>query len=262
MIKCAFFDIDGTLLSFKTHKMSESTRRALDYLRQKGIKLLIATGRSPCSFADLKEITEFGFDGYVMLNGQYCMVDNQIIHDVCLCEDAVGKALIYMKQKQISCEFLELDYHYANLINDRIKDLRKLLGSTAPMPPIGEENRFRQKRTYQMCPYITPEEEPEFLAHAPGCKGVRWNPLFVDIIPDNGGKTVGMQKMLDYLGYTREECMAFGDGGNDKEMLAFAGIGVAMGNATKEVQDAADYVTADVDSDGIYQAVMHFDNKL
>ena len=52
--------------------------------------------------------------------------------------------------------------------------------------------------------------------------------------------------------------MAFGDGGNDVEMLEFAKIGVAMGNASDDVKSIADYVTTDVDNDGILNALKHF----
>ena len=52
--------------------------------------------------------------------------------------------------------------------------------------------------------------------------------------------------------------MAFGDGGNDIPMLRHAAVGVAMGNATKEVQAAADYTTGTVDEDGIVQALLHY----
>ena len=52
--------------------------------------------------------------------------------------------------------------------------------------------------------------------------------------------------------------MAFGDGGNDTEMLLAAGIGVAMGNATDELKDAADYITSSVDDDGILRALVRF----
>ncbi len=52
--------------------------------------------------------------------------------------------------------------------------------------------------------------------------------------------------------------MAFGDGGNDIDMLRFAGVGVAMGNAGEEVRQAADYVTDDVDHDGIQNALRRF----
>ena len=62
MIKAVFFDIDGTLVSFKTHKLPDSTVRALDLLREKGIKVFIATGRQ------LQSINNLGtqeFDGAV-----------------------------------------------------------------------------------------------------------------------------------------------------------------------------------------------------
>ena len=52
--------------------------------------------------------------------------------------------------------------------------------------------------------------------------------------------------------------MAFGDGGNDSEMLKYAGTGVAMGNSEDSVKSCADYVTLSVDEDGISHAVRHF----
>ena len=61
-----------------------------------------------------------------------------------------------------------------------------------------------------------------------------------------------------YYGLTKEEIIAFGDGENDLEMLAFAGVGVAMGNADEEVKEVADYVTTEIDDDGIWNACKHF----
>ena len=52
--------------------------------------------------------------------------------------------------------------------------------------------------------------------------------------------------------------MAFGDGGNDIDMLKHAGIGVAMGNAGENIKEIADYITTSVDDDGITNALKHF----
>ena len=93
----------------------------------------------------------------------------------------------------------------------------------------------------------------------PKCRAVRWNKLFVDVIPSDGGKGVGIKKMIDYLGISQEETMAFGDGGNDIEMLEFVKIGVAMGNAGDNVKKSADYVTENVDDEGIYKALKKFE---
>ena len=73
----------------------------------------------------------------------------------------------------------------------------------------------------------------------PGCRGVRWNPLFVDVIPNDGGKGKGIEKLLYYMGLSKDEAMAFGDGGNDIEMLEFVKYGVAMGNAGEDVKKSA-----------------------
>lgn len=52
--------------------------------------------------------------------------------------------------------------------------------------------------------------------------------------------------------------MAFGDGGNDTDMLEFVGTGIAMGNAADAAKAAADYITDDVEHDGIFNALKHF----
>ena len=64
--------------------------------------------------------------------------------------------------------------------------------------------------------------------------------------------------MLAHFHIGLDECMAFGDGGNDIQMLSHVGIGVAMGNASEEVMKSAAYVTTSVDENGIYNALKHF----
>ena len=81
---------------------------------------------------------------------------------------------------------------------------------------------------------------------------------FADILPAGGGKPNGLAHTLAHLGLTREQCIAFGDGGNDVTMLEYAGIGVAMGNACDAAKAAADYVTDDITADGLAKALAHF----
>ena len=67
-----------------------------------------------------------------------------------------------------------------------------------------------------------------------------------------------MEQLLKHFGISREETIAFGDGENDMEMLEYAGIGVAMGNAEEKVKQCADYVTGDTDKGGIPSALRHY----
>ena len=70
-IKAVFFDIDGTLISFNTHAVPQSTLDAIKELKKKGIKVIVSTGRS---INNLDHIKHLGFDGYSTFNGGYCVV--------------------------------------------------------------------------------------------------------------------------------------------------------------------------------------------
>ena len=86
----------------------------------------------------------------------------------------------------------------------------------------------------------------------------RWFPSFFDMNTKGLSKAEGIAAVIGRFGIAADEVMAFGDGGNDSEMLKFAGTGIAMGNADDTAKSAADYVTLTVDQDGISHALRHF----
>ena len=107
--------------------------------------------------------------------------------------------------------------------------------------------------------YFKQDEDLEVFSHVlKHCEPMRWYPLFADIIARGNSKSHGIDKVIEYYGIDLKDTMAFGDGGNDIPMLRHAGIGVAMGNAAPEVQNAANYITTSVDEDGILNALKHF----
>lgn len=258
MIKAVFFDIDGTLVPFGQNSMPESTVKALDTLRGNGVKLFIATGRSPGNLKYLQSVLDYNFDGFVAMNGQYCYSGDKVIHEEWFSTEHFPTLLKYLDEKKISCNFVELDYFYINRISSRVKMIRAALGKSLKFEPVDDQRRALTHRIYQLSAYIDPEDEEELLNHFPGSKAVRWSPAFADIIPADGGKDVGIGKMIEHYGIKREETMAFGDGGNDIEMLKYCGVGVAMGNAGDDVKKASDFVTTEVDKDGIFSAFKHF----
>ena len=81
---------------------------------------------------------------------------------------------------------------------------------------------------------------------------------FYGYIPKDGGKNKGIDAIINHFGIKLEETMAFGDGGNDIDMLKHAGIGVAMENARDDVKEIADFITTSVDDDGITNALKHY----
>ena len=90
MIKAVFFDIDGTLVSFNTHKIPKSVFEALKLLKKNGIKIFIATGRGKDGLYVLEDLE---FDGYITLNGQYCYNRDGIIYENTIVKEDL-KALI------------------------------------------------------------------------------------------------------------------------------------------------------------------------
>lgn len=258
MIKAVFFDIDGTIVPFGENKMLNSTVEALDTLKSRGVKLFIATGRSPANLKYLQSVLDYNFDGFVSMNGQYCYSGDIIIREQWFSKRNFPMLLKYLDEKNIACNFVELDYFYINRINSKVKMIRAALSKSLNFEPVDDQRRSLTHKIYQLSAYIDKEDEDELVRHFPGSKALRWSPAFADIIPEDGGKDVGISKVIEYFGIKREETMAFGDGGNDIDMLKFCGIGVAMGNAGDDVKEAADYVTDDACSDGIYNALRHY----
>ena len=92
----------------------------------------------------------------------------------------------------------------------------------------------------------------------PHCVSARWHPAFTDITVKGANKGNALITVARQLELDINECIAFGDGGNDLSILKAAGIGVAMGNANDDVKAVANYVTTSVDENGIWNALKHF----
>lgn len=252
MIKAAFFDVDGTLLSHKTKQVPQSARTAIAALREKGVKCIVATGRQIGEMEKLP-VGDMAFDGYLTLNGQLRLDgDKNVVHGTPIRGEVLDFLLEKFENHSIPIMLVEKDRVYVNYISDHVRAVQAAISS--PLPPIGS---YSGEDIYQVCIYLREEEENLIEPIAQDCVVTRWAKGGVDVVAKGGGKVTGIRQYLREQGIAPEEIIAFGDGENDLEMLAFAGIGVAMGNADEKVKLAADYVTADIDADGIALALRH-----
>ena len=78
-----------------------------------------------------------------------------------------------------------------------------------------------------------------------------------DVYAKNQTKATGIIHLINYLGIDISDTIAFGDGHNDSEMIELCNVGVAMGNAIDKVKKVSNYVTDDIDNDGIYKAMKY-----
>ena len=258
MIKAVFFDIDGTLVSFNTHKVSDSSKEAIRLLKEKGIKVFIATGRIK---KHINNIDDLVFDGYITANGFDCYIGDKSIYRHSIARDEIYSLIDYLKNKELfPCSIMMNSGIYINYMTEDVANVSKSIN--LPIPVIDNYYSFLEENidnVLQINLFVDENKEKELMSKIfKNCEASRWHKAFADVNTKGGGKHIGIDKIIEYYGIKLEETIAFGDGGNDISMIKHAHIGVAMGNANKEVKEIADYITDDVDNDGVYNALKHF----
>ena len=257
MIKAAFFDVDGTLVSFRRGMVTDRLREDLMELRRRGVRLFVATGRAKQDLERTGMLRDLVFDGYVTLNGRCCFNGEGIYLDRPMPrEDLEGAVAVLRAHPHWAALMAGHGKSCINQLTPRAVEVFRFL-HTQPyevQPP----EWMLEYNIYQIAPLVEPGEEEVFLRAMPHCTYTRWHPQGVDILPAGDGKAEGIRATLDHYGLSKEEIMAFGDGDNDRSMLALAGVGVAMGNAAQKVKDEADYVTGSVEEDGVSAALRRF----
>ena len=253
MIKAVFFDCDGTLLSHSSGIVPESAKRALDALREKGIRTILSTGRHVSELAQLEPMHGIEFDAYITLNGA-CSYDAEGIFDSHpIAREDIETVYAYLRDHSLPIQFLEEQENYISSVNETV--IRSQAMIHTPVPPVMPYERILDHPVYMLIPFGIREFEPleRQLCHV---KCTRWNAHdAIDVFHEDAGKEKGMIAAMKRYGIERSETLAFGDAMNDATMLETAGIGAAMGNSTAELKQLADIVTEDIDDDGIAKAL-------
>lgn len=257
MIKALFFDIDGTLVSFRTHRIPKATVQALTCAKNKGVEIYISTGRPYPLINNINEI-EHLIDGYITANGSYCFCGNKIISCSPISPEDVRSVIRKADEMNFACMIVgeeDLTMYNSNTKVDRI--FKEMLDVSDLGEDVSLEKVLKQ-RILQLTPVITEQEEREILPLLERVMSSRWCPDFADITAKGVSKAKGLNEIVHWRGFDLSQTMAFGDGGNDIAIVKEAGIGVAMGNANDSLKEVADYVTSSVDDDGIFNALKHF----
>lgn len=257
MIKAAFFDIDGTLVSLKTKVYPPSTKTALEALRRKGILCFVATGRSKFEMASERLLAGLEFDGYLTNNGQDAYdAAGRLIYGKPLNPEEVRALYRWAEKTRTACWMVSAEQSMINLINDRVRTAMVAIHTQPPL--CGSLEPMLDKPVYKVVLFLPREEMDVPMKLVPQSRKTQWFELGHDIISLDGGKKNAMLEILEHRNISPQEAIAFGDSENDLEMLEAAGIGVAMGNGTDACKAIADYVTEDCDDDGILHALQHF----
>ena len=256
-IKLVFFDIDETLYVKDKAYVHPSVYTAIRKLKERGIVPGIATGRARGVFPrEIDELIEQeNIDMMVTINGQHNSYQGKVIERHPIAIAKIERLIEFFEQLRII---------YAFISNERIAVSAITPEMQAALNPITTEyvvdkQHYRQHEVYQMLAFYDASQDA--LIQASGVLGgdlkvLRWHKYSVDVLEDAGSKARGIDTLARHLGYTADNVMAFGDGINDSEMIAHVGLGVAMGNALPELKQMAQYVTSDIEDDGILNALI------
>ena len=252
-IRAVFFDVDGTLLG-AGRRIPPSALEALHDARRNGILLFVATGRVTAMALLLKEM--FDFDGYLAMTGQYGFDrDGRVLHRMPHDPEDIRILMRLQEKDPFPCMIAEAEKCFMASGSDLVR--RHFRDHGLPAPPLYDLRRIETPDVYQLITYAPARPNPQ-LAPLRHIRITNAADYCHDVIPENGGKHVGIQSLAAHYGLKPEEILVFGDGKNDVEMLRYAGIGVAMGNACPEAKAAAKYITAHVDAGGVRHALRHF----
>lgn len=254
--KLVVSDIDGTIKCF-TQPISAFTKKVIDDIRQKGFLFTLATGRHlPTAriFAD-----ELNVDlPLVLVNG--CIVQTftgEVLHHVVLPAEITQRVVeiaddlnirlllfvddqVYIKRKKGNNKS-SFSHHseWCHEISDWAEDFHQLNAVN--------KCAFHERDSQEKIKLLEAVCEKEISEKA---ERYRVSAGVLEIVPRGISKAVGVEKLVAHLGLQMDQVIAFGDYDNDAELLAKAGLGIAVENATEKVKASADLVIGPCDEDG------------
>ena len=270
MGKILFIDVDGTLVDYENN-LPESAVEAIRLARKHGHKVYICTGRSRAEV--YKNIWDIGLDGMIGGNGSYVEDNNHVVMHQLITKEQCIRIVDWLHERGLEF-YLEsnnglfasenFEIRGESVIQEYSKRKGKPGSETLTVKDIFPEMIFGGElyrddlnkvsfilESYQDHIDAT-EEFPDLQSGTWGGKGEE--ALFGDLGVKNITKAHAIQTLLNYLGANVEDTIAFGDAKIDIPMFEYCSYGVAMGSGGTEIKEAADYITDDVDKDGLYTA--------
>lgn len=269
-------DVDGTIYDYEGN-LPQSAVTAIRKMRENGHKVYMVTGRSKAE--NKQELWDIGFDGMIGGNGSYVEADGEVLmHQRISCEQC--KHIVdWLKERDM--EFFEESnnglFASENFVEKAVEPIRGYMAgkgaSKEQLKNIDVKDVINglvegaelyrddlNKVSFILRSYQdhldSIEEFPDLKAGTWGGKGDE--ALFGDLGIKDIDKAKAIEVLLKHIGASVEDTIGIGDSKTDIPMLKYCKIGIALGSASEETKDAADYITDDVDKDGFYKAFEHF----
>lgn len=288
MYKLMAIDLDGTLLN-SYGEVSEKTRKALKAAKEKGIEIVLASGR-PISSTESLAI-DLGVDNYLISgNGAavYDIKNQKVIYDRFLtkeqvldiakiCDDNSFFYNVYTEDEVIasSLNYNILFYHkenvkkpeerrtHINVVQNIAEYIRQSGKDKFLKITVCDESKFIFNSIMKRLKTISGIDilEVAYMSKKKikfGTEDIDIQYYYTEITNENVNKWSALEFLLKKLNINKEEVITIGDNVNDKEMIEEAGLGVVMGNSNPKMKEIADVIVSDNNSDGVSQAIEKF----
>ena len=268
--KIIFLDVDGTLVDYEG-RIPKSAIQAIRAARKGGHRVYICTGRSKAEV--YQELWNIGLDGMIGGNGNYVEDGGHVVLHQLITKEQCVRIVDYLHEKGL--EFY-LESNNGLFASERFED--------ASQTAIREYSRRKGKENQQQITvadvfpdmvyggelYRDDLNKVSYLLRSyqdfldtkemfPDLENGTWGgagekALFGDLGVKGITKGNAVESLLTYLGAEKKDTIAFGDAKIDIPMFECCEIGVAMGSGGREAKEAADFVTDDVEKDGLLKA--------
>ena len=265
--KLLVVDIDGTLLN-KNGAISPKDKKALAQASSLGIQVSLSTGRvvKACS----KILSQLSLDGYHMFfDGAlvYSPAEDKEVYVEPISRELVRQMIDFARRNDINLELFSATHFFIER-ETWVTDIRRQFFSLEPTI-VDLTKLSPNERIIKGGVVVSSVEEKakanDFYLHFKNRLNLSLTrtPAYPDIdffnvVAAEVSKGKALAALASFLGIPLTEVMAIGDGANDIPLLSSAGLAVAMGNAPEELKAVADYVTLDVDHNGVAVAISKF----
>ncbi len=268
--KYIFLDIDGTLVNFKA-QIPPSAITALKQAQKNGHKLIIATGRQRRQVYP-QLLQAIRFDGILTSTGAHIEHDGRTIFQSLIEGDDLALLVERAKRDHVSLlligedgmygdrSFHEIVLPYMRKVGYSEALIQGAYGNVRMVDDLCAVKKI-EKASYFLCPYTTDawseRLENRFYVVDYSVGKLKTEQYFGELTLSGVSKGSAIERYMAHIGAPISDTIAIGDSGNDIDMIRMANVGVAMGNATEPIKQAADYITSDIDDDGILHALEH-----
>lgn len=266
MYKAVFLDMDGTLLR-SDHSVSEPTITMIRRLTGKGISVVLVSAR-PLN-AVLPTFRAIGLPDatpIITLNGSYIVEREQPIFEARVDLDVTARVTELVRPFKATIAYYLQREWYAEVSDAWTDHEQRIMDVTLDVAPIGTLIQGWKTRNIAPNKMMVMSEASNIAGIQQHLRSV-YNGLlniypskatYLEVMDTRGSKVNAVRFISERLGLTPREIVAMGDNYNDVEMIQFAGMGVAMGNAPEDIKAKAGYVTDTNNDDGVRKALEKF----